>query len=64
MKTITFIIGDGNVEIETKGFKGSACEAATKAFEEVLGGEITAKKRKTEYYQAASAAQHLSQGGA
>lgn len=50
-KEIVFTIGDGQVELEAKGFKGSACEAATKAFEEVLGGPIQNKKRKSEYYE-------------
>jgi hypothetical protein len=52
--TVTFIIGDGQVEIEASGFKGGACDAATKAFEEVLGGNVSGKKRKAEFYQAAS----------
>lgn len=52
MKTVTFVIGDGQVNIEASGFKGGACDAATKAFEEVLGTP-TNKKRKAEYYQAA-----------
>ncbi|EIQ01081.1 Protein of unknown function (DUF2997) [Opitutaceae bacterium TAV1] len=51
MKQIVFTIGDGQVELEAKGFKGGACEAATKAFEEVLGGTVSNKKRKTEYYE-------------
>jgi hypothetical protein len=50
MKTVVFTIGDGNVEIEASGFKGGACDAATKAFEEVLG-TATNKKRKAEYYE-------------
>lgn len=50
-KTITFIIRDGKVTIEATGYVGSACEAATKAFEEALGGEITGKKRKPEFNQ-------------
>jgi hypothetical protein len=49
-KEIIFIIGDGQVELEAKGFKGGACEAATKAFEDVLGGPINNKKRKAEFY--------------
>ena len=51
MKQIVFSIGDGKVEIEAKGFTGSACEAATKAFEDVLGGNITEKKRTADYYK-------------
>lgn len=50
-KEIHFLIGDGQVEIEAKGFKGGACEAATKAFEDVLGGNITKKKHKAEFFE-------------
>ena len=50
-REITFIIGDGQVELESSGFKGAACEAATKGFEAVLGGPITNKKKKAEFYE-------------
>jgi hypothetical protein len=50
-KEIIFTIGDGTVEVEAKGFKGGACEVATKAFEEALGGTIANKKRKSEFYE-------------
>jgi len=50
-KTITFIIDGGKVTIEAHNFTGPACEAATKAFEEALGGAITDKKRKPEFLQ-------------
>ena len=49
-KEIIFVIGGGQVELEAKGFKGGACEAATKAFEDVLGGKISNKKHKAEFY--------------
>ena len=49
MKQVIFTIENGQVEIKSSGFKGGACDAATKAFEEVLGG--TGKKTRTsEYY--------------
>ena len=51
MKEVTFTIKDGQVTIEASGFKGGACDAATKAFEDILGGAVSGKKRKTEYYQ-------------
>ena len=51
MKTVTFIIGGGEVEVESSGFKGAACDAATKAFEDVLGGTPKTKKRKAEFYE-------------
>jgi hypothetical protein len=50
-KTIVFTIEDGQVVCETSGFKGSACEAATKEFEAALGGEVTGKTKKPEYFQ-------------
>jgi hypothetical protein len=53
-KEVTFIIADGKVEIEATGFTGGACDAATKAFEEVLGGNVTGKTRKQEFYKTAS----------
>jgi hypothetical protein len=53
-KTITFIIADGKVTLEASGFTGPACEAATKAFEQALGGEVTSKTRKPEYHQFSS----------
>lgn len=61
-KEIVFIIGDGDVEIKTTGFKGAACEAATKAFEEVLGGTITKKNRTGEYYEKENVVR-IQQGG-
>ncbi len=62
LKTIEFIVGDGEVQIEASGFKGGACEAASKAFEDALGGNVTGKKRKAEFYQAAPT-QKLTTGG-
>ena len=50
IKTIVFTIGDGEVVLESSGFKGKACEVASKAFEETLGGPITNKKKKAEYH--------------
>jgi Na+/H+-translocating membrane pyrophosphatase len=51
-KSVTFIIDNGTVEIEATGF-GGACDVATKAFEEVLGGQVSGKKRKAEYHKVA-----------
>ena len=50
-KSITFIVGDGEVELEATGFKGGACDAAAKGFEEILGADITKKKRKAEFHE-------------
>lgn len=52
-KTVTFIIDEGKVEIEATGFTGGACDAATKAFEEVLGGSVSGKKRTADYHKTA-----------
>jgi len=41
----------GEVTIEAIGFKGKACEAATKAIEQALGA-VTTRKAKPELYQA------------
>ena len=53
MKQVTFTIHDGKVKIKAEGFVGGACDAATKAFEEILGGSVEAKKRTPDYYKAA-----------
>lgn len=50
-KTITFTIEDGKVTSEADGFTGTACEAATKMFTDALGGEVTSKTKKPEYFQ-------------
>ena len=59
MKQIIIEIGpDGSVKIEAIGFKGSACEAATKPFEQALG--VAQKKtKKPEYSQAAQNTQNV-----
>jgi hypothetical protein len=54
---ITFIIAHGKVKIEAHGFIGPACEAATKAFEAALGGEVSDKTKKPEYHQFTSESQ-------
>lgn len=50
-KTIVFTIGDGEVTLEASGFKGGACAVAAKAFEDVLGGPVSNRKLKPEFYQ-------------
>ena len=62
MKTaIITIATDGTLTIETVGFKGSSCEAATKALEEALG-KTSNPKRKPEFYQQTTGQQSI--GGA
>jgi hypothetical protein len=52
MEQVVFKIHNGEVTIKASGFKGGACDAATKAFEDVLGGG--GKKTRTgEYYEEA-----------
>ncbi len=49
MKTIIVTVAEnGEVEIETTGFKGKACEAATAALEKAMGVKTNSKK-KPEY---------------
>lgn len=40
----------GEVEFEVKGIKGKGCLDLAKQFEEALG-EVTERKRKSEFYQ-------------
>jgi hypothetical protein len=50
LRTIEITIdAAGIVSIETTGFRGNACEKATKEIEEALGLQ-KAKKKKPEYY--------------
>ena len=39
----------GDVTVEAYGFKGSGCEAATKAIEEALGTKVSSR-RKSDYF--------------
>ena len=52
-KTVTVEISPaGEVKVEAVGFKGSGCEAATKAIEAALG-EVSRRIKKADYYQVA-----------
>ena len=51
MPSIKFTIHNGVVQIKAMGFKGGACDAATKVFEEVLGGDVSGKTRTSEFYE-------------
>ena len=62
MKTVIFEIANGEVQIKASGFKGGACDAATKAFEEILGG--AGKKARTSEYYEKPPAEHVKIGGA
>lgn len=51
MEKITVIIeADGQVRVETKGYKGQGCMAASKFLEETLGATLEVKKTG-EYYE-------------
>ena len=57
MKTIKAVITpQGEVQIETTGFKGAACEQATADLEKALG-TTASKKKKPEYYAGNTAQQ-------
>ncbi len=52
-KTVTVEISPaGEVKVEAVGFKGSGCEAATKAIE-AAQGEVSRRTKKADYYQVA-----------
>jgi hypothetical protein len=52
LKTIEIVINpQGEITLQTKGYAGSTCKAATKALEEALG--LKAREKLTaEFYQA------------
>ncbi|MEO6476297.1 MAG: DUF2997 domain-containing protein [Luteolibacter sp.] len=39
----------GEITVEAYGFRGSGCEAATKAIEEALGAKVSSR-RKSDYW--------------
>jgi hypothetical protein len=54
MKSIEITVSaTGEVSIEATGFKGNACEKATKAIEAALG-TVAARKKKPEYHSIAT----------
>ncbi|NNJ27731.1 DUF2997 domain-containing protein [Alienimonas chondri] len=50
----------GETSIQTKGFAGPSCEAASKPYEDALG-VATAKRRTPEYHAVAPVAQTVEQ---
>lgn len=44
------VTADGAITVEADGFRGSGCEAATKAIEDALG-QTTGRVRKSEFRQ-------------
>ena len=63
MKTIEFTLKPGGeVVIEPKGFVGKACLAATKPYEDALGGRALSDTPKPEMAQVAPAVETAKQG--
>lgn len=49
--TITLLIPPGgDVNIDVDGMKGKACTDITKSIEEALGGDVTSRKKKPEFF--------------
>ena len=54
MKTIEIIVSpDGQLRLETRGFQGAECQAASQFLERALGRR-TGEQLTAEYHQAAS----------
>ena len=51
----------GGVRVQTKGFSGPSCLAASRFLEEALGEQIH-QERTAEFYQSAQQQQHEQQG--
>ena len=61
MKTIEIIItSDGQSRVETKGFQGAGCRAASQFLEKALG-RTTSETLTSEFHQSASQQQHLNE---
>jgi hypothetical protein len=50
--TITILIPPGatDVKIDVDGVKGKACTDITKTIEDALGGDVTSRKKKPEFF--------------
>lgn len=49
--TITLLIPPGgDVKIDVEGVKGQSCTDITKSIEEALGGDVTSRKKKPEFF--------------
>jgi len=59
-KIIITIDPTGGTKIETKGYSGPACKAATKELEAALG-KVTSDKTTAEYHQTAREERRLTQ---
>ena len=60
---VVIVATDGKVTVQTKGFAGSSCKAASEALEKALG--VTQSEKLTaEFYQQQSAGQSIKEGQA
>jgi len=60
-QTIEVIVGpDGSTRVETRGFAGAGCQAASQFLEAALG-KRSAEQLTSEYYQAVNEAQPINQ---
>lgn len=62
MKTIIVIVAtDGSTKVETKGYSGATCQAASKFIEEALGARQS-EKLTPEYFNQQATAQVVKEG--
>lgn len=62
MRTIEITVSpDGQSKVETKGFAGASCQAASKFLEHALG-KVAHERLTEEFYQQAGHQQSLQQG--
>ena len=61
-QTIEVVVApNGETRMETKGFTGASCRAASEFLERALGA-ATGERLKPEFYQTTQAQQHLQEG--
>ena len=61
-QTIEVVVApNGETRVETKGFSGASCRAASEFIERALGNS-TSERLKPEFYQTAQAQQNLQEG--
>lgn len=64
MQVIEVIVSpDGKVTVQTKGFAGSACKAASATLEQALGLQVS-EKLTAEFYSQQAQQQQLKEGQA
>lgn len=58
MRTIEILVApDGKTQLQTRGFAGASCLAASRALEAALG-RLASDRLTSEYYATESAAEH------